>query len=168
MRCTRETCHCPAPKDKAARAFLISDALWEKIVALLPEERPNAHRFGGGRPRACERRCMDAIFYRLRTGCQWKALSATGLCPSSTAHGRSQEWVEARVFERLWRSGLEEYDALKGIDWEWLALDGAMTKAPLGGEKNREKSHRPCKARGQTQPAHRGQRSASGGGNRRG
>ena len=22
-----------------------------------------------------------------------------------------------------------------GLDWEWLAMDGAMTKAPLGGEK---------------------------------
>ena len=27
------------------------------------------------------------------------------------------------------------YEALKGIDWEWLAMDGAMTKAPLGGER---------------------------------
>ena len=25
-----------------------------------------------------------------------------------------------------------EYDALQGIDWEWLAMDGAMTKTPLG------------------------------------
>ena len=28
-----------------------------------------------------------------------------------------------------------EYDALKGIDWTWLSMDGAMTKAPLAGEK---------------------------------
>ena len=31
--------------------------------------------------------------------------------------------------------GLQEYDELKGLDWEWLAMDGAMTKAPLGGER---------------------------------
>jgi len=30
---------------------------------------------------------------------------------------------------------LYEYDELQGIDWEWQAMDGAMTKAPLGGEK---------------------------------
>ena len=24
---------------------------------------------------------------------------------------------------------------MKGLDWEWLAMDGAMTKAPLGGER---------------------------------
>lgn len=28
-----------------------------------------------------------------------------------------------------------KYDELKGLNWEWQAMDGAMTKAPLGGEK---------------------------------
>ncbi|MFT4034280.1 MAG: hypothetical protein QM679_01745 [Patulibacter sp.] len=28
-----------------------------------------------------------------------------------------------------------EYDEQVGIDWSWLAIDDAMTKAPLGGEK---------------------------------
>jgi hypothetical protein len=28
-----------------------------------------------------------------------------------------------------------DYDEQVGIDWDWLAADGAMTKAPLGGEK---------------------------------
>ncbi len=27
-----------------------------------------------------------------------------------------------------------EYDNKKGIEWEWQSMDGAMTKAPLGGE----------------------------------
>ncbi len=38
---------------------------------------------------------------------------------------------------RLWEAALCDYDELVGLDWSWLALDGAMTKAPLGGEKNR-------------------------------
>jgi len=29
---------------------------------------------------------------------------------------------------------LQEYDQLQGIQWEWQAMDGSMTKAPLGGE----------------------------------
>ena len=29
--------------------------------------------------------------------------------------------------------GLERYDELKGLDWSWLSMDGAMTKSPLGG-----------------------------------
>jgi transposase len=78
---------------------------------------------------------MDAIFFRLRTGCEWNALSATGICSSSSAHRRFQEWSEAGVFLKLWQLGLAEYDALVGIDWAWLSMDGAMTKAPLGGKK---------------------------------
>ena len=35
------------------------------------------------------------------------------------------------------RVGLERYDELKGLDWSWLSMDGAMTKSPLGGGKNR-------------------------------
>lgn len=89
---------------------------------------------------------MDAIFFVLRTGCQWNALNATGICSSSSAvvnaalhraHRRFQEWTEAGVFIELWKQGLLHYDSLKGIDWSWLAMDGAITKAPLGGEKHR-------------------------------
>jgi hypothetical protein len=39
------------------------------------------------------------------------------------------------VFFRLWKEALWEYDALEGIDWGWQSLDGAITKAPLGGGK---------------------------------
>jgi putative transposase len=92
------------------------------------------HRFGGGRPRVPDRRCADAIFYVLRTGCQWAALNQTELCAKSTAHDRFQEWADAGVFLALWQAGVEQFDELKGIDWDWLSMDGAMTKAPLGGE----------------------------------
>jgi putative transposase len=78
---------------------------------------------------------MDGIFFVLRTGCQWNALNATGICSSSSAHRRFQEWTAAGVFVNLWATGLQEYDALKGLDWSWLAMDGAMTKAALGGER---------------------------------
>ncbi len=39
------------------------------------------------------------------------------------------------MFEELWQLALTEYDRLKGIDWKWQSMDGAMTKSPLGGEK---------------------------------
>jgi putative transposase len=75
---------------------------------------------------------VDGIFYCLRTGCQWKAIPPE-LCPGSTAHDYFQDWVNQGVFEELWALALEEYDELKGLDWEWQSADGAMTKAPLGG-----------------------------------
>jgi transposase len=143
------------PEDKAARAFRMSDALWERVRPLLPARR-NTHRFGGGRPRADDRACMDGIFFVLRTGCHWKALSATGICRSSTAHDRFQEWVGAGVFLALWRAGLHEYDELVGLDWRWLSMDGAITKAPLGGGKNRPEPGRPRQARGEAERDDRG------------
>lgn len=50
-------------------------------------------------------------------------------------HGRFQEWVQAGVFLKLWQAGLEQFEETCGIDWQWLSMDGAMTKAPLSGEK---------------------------------
>ena len=76
---------------------------------------------------------MTAIFYVLRTGIQWQALPRS-LSPHSTAHDRFQEWQAAGVFERLWQEGLYAYDEEVGIEWAWQAMDGAMTKAPLGGQ----------------------------------
>jgi transposase len=136
-------------EDQAAQSFLVSDALWSKIQPLLPVHE-NTHRLGGGRPRRPDRDCLNGILFVLRTGCQWKALSATGICPSSTAHDRYQEWIDAGVFLEFWKCGLLEYDHLQGIDWTWLSMDGCMTKAPLGGKKMRRQSHRPRQAGRQT------------------
>jgi putative transposase len=111
----------------------IPDALWEQIEPLIPLGKP--HPLGCHNPRVPDRAALDAILFVLRTGCQWAALAATGLCSKSAAHRRFQEWTEASVFRDLWTQGLLAYEELKGIQWEWQALDGAMTKAPLGGEK---------------------------------
>ena len=111
----------------------LPDELWAKMEPLLPL-RP-AHPLGCHNPRVPDRSAMDAIFFVLRTGCQWNALRETGLCSSSSAHRRFQEWVQAGVFTAFWRRGLLAYDAVSGIDWTWMALDGAMGKAPLGGGK---------------------------------
>ncbi len=134
------------------KPYVLSDALWEKIEPLIPK-RENTHPFGGGRPRRPDRQCMEAILFVLSTGCQWKALDATGLCPGSTAHDRFQEWVKAGVFRRIWEASLAHYDELKGIDWEWLCADGSQGKAPLGGEKKRAQSDRSRQTRRQAQCA---------------
>jgi transposase len=111
---------------------------------------------------------MDAIFFVLRTGCQWNALRETKLCSSSSAHRRFQEWTEAGVFEAFWRKGLLAYDGLRGIDWSWLALDGAMGKAPLGGGKNRAQSNGSWQAWGQALGVDRRTRRSFGCSDRRG
>ena len=56
----------------------LTDAQWALIEPYIPPEP------GGGRPRKTELRdVLDAIFYLLRTGCQWRYLPAD-LPPKST------------------------------------------------------------------------------------
>jgi transposase len=74
------------PQENVRRDWRIPDELWERIQPLLPPLKP--HSLGCHRPRVDDRRAMDAIFFVLRTGCQWNALNDTGICSSSSAHRR--------------------------------------------------------------------------------
>ncbi len=107
----------------ASQSWRMPDELWKKVKPFLPPDKP--HPLGCHRPRVDDRKAMDAIFYRLRTGCQWKALDATWMCSGSSAHRRFQEWTRAGMFQRLWAQGLLDYDEMKGNEWEWQAMDGA-------------------------------------------
>jgi len=131
----------------------IPDTLWKEIERLIPQTK-DKHPLGCHRPRVPNRDAMDAILFVLRTGCQWDALDRTNICRHSSAHRRFIEWTEAGVFIEFWKRGLLKYDKMKGIDWSWLSMDGAITKAPLGGEKNRAESRRPSQAWYKTQRSH--------------
>jgi transposase len=132
------------------RSWIMPDSLWEKVEPLLPPLPPPNPK--GGRQWVSHREAMNGIFFVLKTGCQWNALNDTGICSSSTAHRRFQEWTKLGVFEKFWKNGLEEYDEFKGIRWRWQSVDGAMTKSPLGGEKKRAQPDGSGKAGRQAQP----------------
>src|ERR1700692_1612047 len=119
-------------------AWRIPDELWKHIELLLPKYRRSRK---GGRPRLNPRKVMDGIFYVMRTGCQWKAVPPE-FGSGSSLHRYFQMLVEGGLFGRLLALALLEYDDLKGIDWGWQSMDGAMTKAPLGGEKHGTEPHR--------------------------
>jgi putative transposase len=110
------------------KPWTVSDEFWERVEPLIPPAPSHAK---GGRPRMPDRRAFEAMIYVLRTGIQWNALPKE-MGASSTVHERFQEWERAGFFERLWEEELARYDELEGIEWEWQAMDGAMTKAPLG------------------------------------
>src|SRR5258708_15267012 len=111
-----------------ARPWELSDEVWERARPLLP---PHKLRPKGGRPPRDDRQMLGAILYVLRTGLQWNALPPE-IGASTTVNDRFRAWERAGVFARLWAAGLEEFDELVGIDWEWQSLDGVMTKAPFG------------------------------------
>ena len=110
------------------KPWMVSDEFWEKVEPLVPPAPSHAK---GGRTRMDARKAFAAIVYVLRTGIQWNALPRE-LGASSTVHDRFQEWERAGFFEELWGAGLAEYDEMEGIEWEWQAIDGVMTRASLG------------------------------------
>lgn len=146
-------------KQLSSKFHQVPDALWERIDLVIPAYTKSPK---GGRPRLSMRNVVSGILYVLATGCQWKAMPKE-FGSGSAIHAYFQEWVGLGVFERLWELVLTEYDELKGIDWKWQSMDGAMTKSPLGGEKNREKPDRSRQARRQALDADRWPWRAAGG-----
>ncbi len=123
---------------KQEKSWEITEEFWEEVKHLIPNKQrdPNKEykrKPGGGRHAMESRKVLEAIFYVMRTGIQWKALPKE-YGASSSIHRYFQFWCEKGVFENMWIAGLEKYDIVKGIDWKWLSVDGSMTKAPLATE----------------------------------
>ena len=124
---------------KRVESWVVTDAFWQRVEPLVPQQRPVAtdkdqRKPSAGRPPKPARQVFEAIVYVLRTGCQWKALPRERFGSASAVHKRFLEWEKAGFFEALWKAGLAEYDAMQGIAWRWQSVDGAMMKAPLAQE----------------------------------
>jgi transposase len=82
-------------RDGLRYASDFTDAEWTLIVRLLP------HRRRLGRPRTTNlRRVVEAIFYVLATGCQWRALPRD-FPPRSTVQGYFYTWRDTGVWRRI-------------------------------------------------------------------
>ena len=69
----------------------LTDSQWAIINPLIPEEKE------GGRPRTTDmREVMNAIFYSLRTGCQWDYLPKC-FPPKSTVYDYFSQWWDDGV-----------------------------------------------------------------------
>jgi transposase len=82
--------------DDAARCYpsQITDAMWAVLEPLLPARDPRR----GGRPRVYrDRPVLDAIFYVLRSGCQWRMIPHD-LVPWWTAY----RWYRAWAADGTW------------------------------------------------------------------
>jgi len=110
------------------KQFYMSRRFWKEIRKVIPHKRSTR------RPRKSAKKIMNALFYILRTGIQWKALPKDFRVSSSTVHRRFQEWIENEVFKNFWIRVLEKYQKKNHEMMKWLALDGSHSKAPLGGE----------------------------------
>ena len=117
----------------------VSDTLWALVESMIPKPTRDPNKVyqrkpGGGRKPLPPRQVFAGILYVLRTGGQWNALPKEQFGAPSSVYGYFQRWTKAGFFLALWIAGLTDYDAMKGIEWDWQSTDGAMTKAPLAPE----------------------------------
>jgi putative transposase len=104
------------------------DELWVDVEPILAELDPPKR----GPKRIDARAALDAMIFRIRSGCQWNRLPKE-YPDDSSVHRTMQRWIGLGVFERIWAVVQEACEDLGGCDWEWQAADGAMRKARLGG-----------------------------------
>src|SRR3954467_13964156 len=142
----------------------IPDELWRWIEPLLKEFWP---RKPTGRRVANWRKMLNAILFRMRSGCQWDQLPER-FGPKSTVHDWFQRWVEGGVFEKVWAVLVAECDELGGVQWEWQSADAMLGKARLGGGKGGQESHRSRQEGDQEEPRGRRRRRPAGVRDRRG
>jgi transposase len=74
----------------------LTDAQWALIAPLLH----TAHDPERWNPNHALRDIVDALFYRLRTGCGWRDLPGD-LPPGSTVHDYSRKWRQNGLLDRL-------------------------------------------------------------------
>ena len=103
---------------KQKRSWEITDAFWEAAQPLIPQrERDSSKTYqrkpGGGRTPMEPRTVLQAIFYVLRTGIQWKALPKT-FGAASAIHAYFLFWCEKGFFRRCGLPGLKRMTKLKG------------------------------------------------------
>ena len=93
---------------------LLTDELWSKLLAILLEfnlyDKPNL------------RSTIEAILYRMRTGCPWSDIPATfGKFP--TIYSCFNRWSKKGIFQKI----LKRLSA--DADKEWLMMDGSYIRA---------------------------------------
>src|SRR5689334_20815088 len=93
-------------RDWAALATIweVSDELWVQIAPVLAEVDPPRRT---GRPRVDARAALNAILFRLRSGCQWNQLPER-FPDDSSVHRTFQRWVHLGLFERIWAVLVEQ------------------------------------------------------------
>jgi transposase len=92
----------------------MSDDLWEKLKPTLDRYDPPKVV---GRKRIDARAALDAIIFRLRSGCQWNQLP-NEFPDDSSVHRTFQRWEQIGVLDQIWAALVEECEELGGVDWQ--------------------------------------------------
>jgi putative transposase len=117
-------------KTRKGYASDLTDAEWALIAPLIPPSK------WGGRPRSVDmRQVLNAIFYVLKTGCQW-AMIPHDLPPKGTVYHYFNTWRKAGVWEQMNRALREQMRQQLGRERTPSAaiMDSQSVKTTAKGE----------------------------------
>jgi putative transposase len=107
----------------------LTDASWALVAPLLPAAK------AGGRPRTTNLRAiLNAIFYLLRSGCQWRLLPRE-FPPWSTVYYYFRSWDDAGVWVQMHRALYEQVRRAAGRETcpSVVIMDGQSVKTTERG-----------------------------------
>ncbi|WP_423218957.1 IS5 family transposase [Xylanimonas ulmi] len=107
----------------SSRVESLSDAQWERIEPLLPA---NAGR--RGHPFGPNRRVVEGIVYRYRTGIPWRDLPRESFGPWTTVWKRHRRYAGDGTWDRVLVVLLAEADAAGKVDWT-VSVDATIARA---------------------------------------
>ena len=107
----------------SSRFALLSDAQWERIGPLLPS---NAGR--RGHPFGDDRRVVEGIIFRYRTGMPWRDLPREQFGPWQTVWKRHRRYAADGTWDTVLAALLAQADADGKIEWT-VSVDATITRA---------------------------------------
>jgi transposase len=105
----------------------LPEDVWTLFEPLLPP----VHWCGNGCPPYSNRECLHAVFYVLVTGIGWRMLPP-GFPSYKTVQRRLKLWLQRDAFRTAWQQLAQRYQALQGINWDQILLDGSKKPSKKG------------------------------------
>lgn len=110
-----------------SRYQVLTDQQWARLAPLLPS---NAGR--KGHPFRDNRRVVEGVIYRARTGIPWRDLPRERFGPWQTVWKRHRRYAADGTWDRALASILAEADAGGEIDWT-VSVDSTISRAHQHG-----------------------------------
>jgi transposase len=104
----------------------LTDEEWHTVQPLVPPRKTR------GRPRADDRQVLNAIFFVLHTGCQWKEVPRERYGPYSTAANRLRTWKMDGTWDRLQQQLLLVLLRQHKLNLTSSYLDGSLIASKRG------------------------------------
>jgi transposase len=103
------------------RRHELTDEEWAAIEPFLPPQRI------GGKPRVDDRRLLNAMVFRSRTGLAWRDLPER-YGPWQTVYTRFRRWATDGTFDRLLAGVQARAEAAGAVDW-LVSIDATIVRA---------------------------------------